>query len=154
MPTSRRYGGTRLMSSPPSSMTPSSCVVQPSIIRSIAVFPEPDGPSTVTNSPLSIARSTPTTALAPPKFLARPRRGADVDDHEWDRERCVRQDEPREAARQFEARVEREEADRDDHDGHDQRREDQGIGNPLARKSTPDEAERSDRAEDRGEDGN
>lgn len=38
-------------------------VSRPAIIRNVVVFPQPDGPSSATSSPGSIARSMPLTAV-------------------------------------------------------------------------------------------
>ena len=62
MPTSRRYGGTRRISCPAISIEPSSWVTNPAIIRRVVVLPEPDGPSSVMNSPRRTSRSMPSTA--------------------------------------------------------------------------------------------
>ena len=45
------YGGIPEMSSPSSRMVPSETGVNPAIILSIVVFPQPEGPSRVMNSP-------------------------------------------------------------------------------------------------------
>jgi len=41
-------------------------------MRSVVVLPQPDGPSKVTNSPCSTARSTPSTAFSAPKWRPTP----------------------------------------------------------------------------------
>ena len=50
------------MSSPPIRMRPAVGSVKPPIMRRQVVLPEPEGPSSVKNSPASIVRSTPSTA--------------------------------------------------------------------------------------------
>src|SRR5438128_384876 len=53
-------------------MWPASGRSKPAIIRSVVVFPEPDGPSRVKNSPASISRSTWSTATTSPYVLRTP----------------------------------------------------------------------------------
>src|SRR5439155_14240520 len=53
-------------------MRPSSGRSKPAIRRSVVVLPEPDGPSSVKNSPAPIARSTPSTAATSPYDLRTP----------------------------------------------------------------------------------
>src|SRR2546421_7469344 len=55
-------------------MRPSSGRSKPAISRSVVVFPEPDGPSSVKNSPASTSRSTWSTATTSPYVLRRPER--------------------------------------------------------------------------------
>ena len=64
--TSRAYGGRCETSLPRSSTVPSSGRSNPAITRSVVVFPEPEGPSMVKNSPRWISRSTPSTAVTSP----------------------------------------------------------------------------------------
>ena len=59
------------MSLPFSFTEPESGVSKPAIILNTVVFPEPEGPSSVKNSPGLISRSTPSTAFTAPKDLAR-----------------------------------------------------------------------------------
>ncbi len=59
---SRLLGGTPTMFSPYSRTSPDVGSSKPAIIRSVVVLPQPDGPSSEKNSPLSIARSTRSTA--------------------------------------------------------------------------------------------
>src|SRR6185312_4492214 len=54
-------------------MRPESGRSKPAISRSVVVLPEPDGPSSVKNSPASISRSTPATATTSPYVLRTPR---------------------------------------------------------------------------------
>ena len=58
-----------VMSSPAMVITPSEAVWKPAIRRSNVVFPQPDGPSIVTNSPLRTDKFTSfSTALSPKNF--------------------------------------------------------------------------------------
>src|SRR5712691_8804536 len=59
---------------PCSSILPSSGRSKPAIKRSVVVLPEPDGPSSVKNSPPAISRSTPSTATTSPYVLRTPTR--------------------------------------------------------------------------------
>src|SRR6478736_5066180 len=59
MPRSRRLVGTPETSVPPMRTTPPCACSSPASTRSAVVFPQPDGPSSDTNSPGSIARSRP-----------------------------------------------------------------------------------------------
>src|SRR3954452_8767739 len=47
---------------------------KPAIIRSVVVFPDPDGPSIEKNSPSRTSRSTPATAMTSPKRFSTPMR--------------------------------------------------------------------------------
>src|SRR5689334_16179912 len=60
------------MSRPPSSTRPVSGCSKPAIIRSVVVFPEPDGPSSVKNSPAPTFRSTSSTATTSPYVFRHP----------------------------------------------------------------------------------
>ena len=51
---------------PSISTVPDVGVTKPAIIRSVVVLPQPDGPSSETNSPSSSVRSTPCTAITDP----------------------------------------------------------------------------------------
>ena len=62
MLTGRAYGGRRETSSPPMRMRPDVGSVKPPIIRRQVVLPDPEGPSSVKNSPASMARLMPSTA--------------------------------------------------------------------------------------------
>src|SRR3954471_8421435 len=57
------------MSRPSSSTLPSSGRSKPAIIRSVVVFPQPEAPSREKNSPLSMSRSMPATAVVEPNRL-------------------------------------------------------------------------------------
>src|SRR5882762_10712554 len=54
------------MSAPPSVTRPASGRSNPAMIRSVVVLPEPDGPSSVKNSPSPTLRSTSSTATTSP----------------------------------------------------------------------------------------
>ena len=67
----RRSGGSEV---PGAEMTWPSIVIvplvgssRPAIMRSVVVLPQPDGPSSETNSPEASARLTSSTATTPPK---------------------------------------------------------------------------------------
>src|SRR2546421_2220177 len=51
---------------PASSTWPASGRSKPAMTRSVVVFPDPDGPSMVKNSPAAMSRSTPSTATTSP----------------------------------------------------------------------------------------
>src|SRR5688500_19988418 len=44
---------------------------RPAIIRSVVLLPQPDGPTSTTNSPSPTSRSTPCTATTPPSYTFR-----------------------------------------------------------------------------------
>src|SRR6266849_9409250 len=46
--------------------------MKPAIMRKVVVLPQPEGPSSETNSPAASDRSTPDTAATSPKRLPRP----------------------------------------------------------------------------------
>src|SRR6516225_3098172 len=66
MPMSRRYAGMLVMSLPRATIRPASARTSPATIRRVVVFPDPDGPSRVTNSPARTSRDTSSTAVRPP----------------------------------------------------------------------------------------
>ena len=72
MPTSLRCGGSRIISRSAKRMLPASGRLKPAIAISNVVLPEPEGPSRVRNSPLSMFRSTASRAYKSPYFLVRP----------------------------------------------------------------------------------
>ena len=57
---------------PSISMRPAVGLMKPAIIRKVVVLPQPDGPSSDTNSPSRRVRSTSATAGTGPKLLPRP----------------------------------------------------------------------------------
>ena len=73
MPSLRRSGGTNrpaaasLTTRPPITMLPVSLRSSPATMRKVVVLPQPEGPSSVTNSPCSMARSMPSTAFTSAK---------------------------------------------------------------------------------------
>src|SRR6478752_9253957 len=60
------------MSWPPRRTRPRSGCSNPAMIRSVVVFPEPDGPSRVKNSPSPTETSTSSTAITSPYVLRAP----------------------------------------------------------------------------------
>jgi hypothetical protein len=64
--TSRANGGRSDTSVPASSTVPASGRSKPAISRNVVVLPEPDGPSSVKNSPRRTSRSMPSTAATSP----------------------------------------------------------------------------------------
>ncbi len=58
----RRFGGTSRTDSPSMSTSPSLGLSKPAIMRSVVVFPQPDGPSSVTKAPGSTSSEKPSTA--------------------------------------------------------------------------------------------
>src|SRR4029077_15924848 len=68
----RRSPAPRASASSPSNATsPASGQSSPAMIRSSVVLPDPDGPSSASNSPLATLRSTPSRAANAPNFLTR-----------------------------------------------------------------------------------
>ncbi len=66
MPMSRRSAGSFDTSRPSKRMRPSSAVSNPAMHLSVVVLPQPDGPSSETNDPLSTSSAMPSTAAARP----------------------------------------------------------------------------------------
>src|SRR5205085_10170475 len=66
---SRSFGGTSLTTSPPIMMSPSEMSSSPAIILSVVDLPQPDGPTSTTNSWSAISRSMPRTASTSSYFL-------------------------------------------------------------------------------------
>src|SRR5919198_2370303 len=62
---SRSFGARSLTTSPPIFSSPSEMSSRPAIIRSAVDFPQPDGPTRITNSPSRISRSMCLTASKP-----------------------------------------------------------------------------------------
>ena len=66
MPVLRRQGGRFVTSMPPMRALPALGATKPAIIRKVVVLPQPDGPSSTTNSPSATSSVTPpTTACSP-----------------------------------------------------------------------------------------
>src|SRR4051794_4979013 len=74
MPTFRRFGGRWVMSVPSTLIEPWVGCSKPAIIRSVVVFPQPDGPRKETNSPFSALRLKSSTAIDGPKRFWTPSR--------------------------------------------------------------------------------
>jgi len=68
IPVDRSYGGASVTSTPPIETVPAVGRSKPAIVRRVVVFPQPEGPTSVTNSPRSISRSTSSTASTPPGY--------------------------------------------------------------------------------------
>src|SRR6202795_1795266 len=62
MAMSRSFGGTSLTTSPPIMMSPPVMSSSPAIIRRVVDLPQPDGPTSTTNSWSAMSRSMPRTA--------------------------------------------------------------------------------------------
>jgi hypothetical protein len=69
--TFRSLGGTALTSAPRSTIRPSSGSSKPAIMRSVVVFPQPDGPSRQKNEPSGMAKDKSFTAVKSPNFFCR-----------------------------------------------------------------------------------
>ena len=65
-PTSRWCAETRVMSRPASTMRPLCGVSRPAMARMVVVLPQPDGPSSASNSPSATPRSSAGTATLAP----------------------------------------------------------------------------------------
>ena len=59
---SRSFGGTSLTTSPSTAISPSVISSSPAIIRSVVDLPQPEGPTSTTNSLSAMSRSMPRTA--------------------------------------------------------------------------------------------
>src|SRR4051794_38031661 len=68
----RRCAGTLSIRLPSKRISPLSARLKPAIVRSNVVLPQPEGPSSVKNSPGSTARSTLSRAMTPGYFLVMP----------------------------------------------------------------------------------
>src|SRR5207244_5953705 len=62
MAMSRAFGGTSFTTSPPMAISPSVMSSKPAIMRSVVVLPQPEGPTSTTNSLSAMSRSMPRTA--------------------------------------------------------------------------------------------
>ena len=69
MAMSRSFGATLLTTRPPIAISPEVIVSSPAIIASSVDFPQPDGPTSTTNSPASTSRLTPFSTSTAPKLL-------------------------------------------------------------------------------------
>ncbi len=63
MAMSRSRGGTSLTMSPPIQISPPVISSSPATMRSVVDLPQPEGPTSTTNSSSAISRSMPCTAL-------------------------------------------------------------------------------------------
>ena len=66
MPMSRLFAGTLVRSLPSTDTVPEVASSSPARMRSAVVLPQPDGPSSATNSPGSMRRVSPSSALTVP----------------------------------------------------------------------------------------
>ncbi len=66
MAMSRSFGGTSLTTSPPIEMSPPVISSSPAIMRSVVLLPQPEGPTSTTNSLSAMSRSIPRTAWTSP----------------------------------------------------------------------------------------
>ncbi len=65
MAMSRSFGALLFTTLPPMRSSPSEMSSSPAIMLSVVDFPQPDGPTRMTNSPSAISRSMWSTASAP-----------------------------------------------------------------------------------------
>ncbi|CAK7261266.1 protein of unknown function (plasmid) [Shinella sp. WSC3-e] len=72
MPMSRSWMGRCVMSRPPTMMLPREGLLRPAMIRSVVVFPHPEGPRKATISPLRTERSSEGITLTAPKLTPIP----------------------------------------------------------------------------------
>ncbi len=71
MAMSRSLGGTSLTTRSPIAISPEVTVSSPAIIASSVDLPQPEGPTSTTNSPVSTSRSMPFSTSTEPKRLER-----------------------------------------------------------------------------------
>src|SRR5712692_5186537 len=69
MAMSRSFGGTSLTFSPSIRMSPADASSSPAIMRNVVLLPQPDGPTSTTNSLSAMSRSMPRTANVSSNFL-------------------------------------------------------------------------------------
>ena len=69
MAMSRSFGATELTSLPSMRISPSLTLSSPAIIASSVDLPQPEGPTSATNSPVSASRSMPLRTSTEPKRL-------------------------------------------------------------------------------------
>src|SRR5437660_8334721 len=78
----RVCGGSRMTSRPAIRMAPPLASRKPAIMRSVVVLPQPEGPSSTTNSPSATSSDRSSTASVSPKRLVTPERlSAATSDH-------------------------------------------------------------------------
>src|SRR4030081_1094313 len=70
---SRSAGGTSFTTRCPSVSVPEVIVSSPATMRKVVLLPQPEGPTSTTNSPASTRRSTPCTATTPLSYSLRTR---------------------------------------------------------------------------------
>src|SRR3712207_108647 len=68
MAMSRSRGGMSFTTAPPMEISPDDISSSPAIMRSVVDLPQPDGPTSTTNSLSAISRSMPFTACTPPSY--------------------------------------------------------------------------------------
>src|SRR5581483_12471807 len=68
MATSRCRGETPLTTRPSKETVPDVIVSRPATMRSAVVLPQPDGPTSTTNSPSPTSRSSPASAVTPVEY--------------------------------------------------------------------------------------
>ena len=66
---SRSFGGTSLTTSPSTAISPALISSSPAIIRRVVDLPQPEGPTSTTNSLSAMSRSMPRTASVSSKRL-------------------------------------------------------------------------------------
>src|SRR5438067_7258740 len=69
MPKLRLCGGVRVIGVPARLISPDVGDSKPASIISVVVLPEPEGPSSVRNSPRSMSRSRPSTTRVSPSYV-------------------------------------------------------------------------------------
>src|SRR5829696_6805684 len=69
MAMSRSFGGTLLTTRPPMEISPLVMFSSPASMRSRVDLPQPDGPTSTTNSPSAMSTLTPCSTLTEPKAL-------------------------------------------------------------------------------------
>src|ERR1700755_1246001 len=68
---SRSFGATEFTRRSPMKISPEVTLSRPAIIASSVDLPQPEGPTSATNSPVLASRSTPFRTSTTPKFLRR-----------------------------------------------------------------------------------
>src|SRR5271170_107785 len=72
MAMSRSFGATELTTRPSIRISPADTLSKPAIIARSVDFPQPEGPTSATNSPVFASRSTPLRTSTTPKLLRNP----------------------------------------------------------------------------------
>jgi len=73
MAMSRSFGGTRFTTLPPIAISPEVTFSSPASMRRSVDFPQPDGPTSTTNSPSAMSTLTPCKTSNEPNALRTPR---------------------------------------------------------------------------------